>query len=220
MLKAPFLLVNGIFVIIVRFIIRMCTFVFFRPKTYYVNKKVQKKRIRKPAIIISNHTYYIDGVLIGTLFFMDRIYSFAAKDLYTTFVKKWLMNSCRCIPLNRNEVDVKWMHKGVDVLRKGYPVCIFPEGVSNYDGVMSEFKPGFLLLAIRTNSPIIPMCIDGPYKFFIGQRQRILIGEPIYVNVPETGVTKEFLAEESEKYRQIILDMQQTLKSKYKGKKR
>lgn len=218
MIKLPVFLFNGIFVIIVRFLIRMFCVLFFRPKVFYTNKKVQKKRIGKPAVIICNHTYYIDAVLIGTLFFLDRIYSFAAKDLYTNIFKNWLMNSCRCIPLDRNEVDTKWMHKGVDVLRKGYPVCIFPEGVSNYDRVMSEFKPSFLLLAIRTNSPIIPMCIDGPYDFIFGQRQRILIGEPIHVIVPEGGITREFLKAESEKYFNIVADMQKELRAKYHKK--
>ncbi len=218
MIKAPVKLVNVILVLLVRIIIRICATIFFRPKVYYVNKKVQKKRIRKNAVIVSNHTYFIDGVLIGTLFYRDRIYSFIAEDLYTNFLKKWLLKGCRGIPLNRNEVDSTWMHKGVDVLRKGYPICIFPEGVSNYDGVMTEFKPGFILLAIRTNSPIIPICIDGPYDFVLGQRQRIMIGEPVYINVPKGGMSKEFLQQEADKFHDIIQDMQKKLQSKYKKK--
>lgn len=215
-IKAPFKLINWIIVLMMRLIIRICTFVFFRPRVYYVNKKVQKRRIRQSAIIISNHTYYLDGVLIGTLFYRDKIYSFTAKDLFTNKLKSWMMNGCRCIPLDRTEVDATWMHKGVDVLRKGYPVCIFPEGKSNYNGEIDEFKPGFLLLAIRTKSPIIPMCIDGPYEFVVGQRQRILIGEPIYVEAPKDGVTKAFLQEEAQKYRDLILHMQRELRKKHK----
>ncbi len=64
----------------------------------------------------------------------------------------------------------------------------------------------------------MPMCVDGPYDMIFGQRQRILIGEPFYVELPEGGMTKEFLKEEAERCRNIVIGMQEDLRKRYKGK--
>jgi 1-acyl-sn-glycerol-3-phosphate acyltransferase len=48
-------------------------------------------------------------------------------------------------------------------VRRGTSVFIFPEGGRSPDGRLGEFKSGAFLLAIKAETPVVPMSIQGTY---------------------------------------------------------
>ena len=58
-------------------------------------------------------------------------------------------------------------------------VGVFPQGRLPVNGKPFPFKPGIVLIALRTNAPIVPVYTDGNYG--ITKRTRIIIGEEIHL---------------------------------------
>jgi len=64
------------------------------------------------------------------------------------------------------------------VLDKGGVVEIFPESrLPKKDEGMIRFKPSFVLIALRSNAPIIPVYTQGNY--FNKKRNHMVVGTPI-----------------------------------------
>lgn len=204
---------------VVRFLAVIATRLLYRPKVLYVNKKKQGKYLRQPTIVISNHIYFIDGAIIGTVFGRNRIYTLAAKDLYRKKILGWLLNHVRGIPVDRGNATITWLYRSVNVLKRGYSLCMFPEGVSSHNGRMRSFKSGFAKVAIEAEVPVLMVCIDGLYNPIFGPRQWVLIDDkPFYIKPPEGGVTSEFLAEITKEIEEKMRLMQKKLKELRYGK--
>lgn len=216
LLKSFFRVIVGIFNFILGYIVRFLAVIavhlLFRPKVLYRNKKNQKNKLKKGTIVIANHIYFIDGAIIGTVFKHDRIYTLAAKSLYRKKILVWLLNRTRCIPLDRSAIETTWFTRSVDLLKKGYCLNMFPEGVSSYNGKMRAFKPGFVRVALEADADILMVCIDGVYKAF-KQRQWVLIDEaPIHLEKPEGGITSDYIHQKTAELNDRMLEMQRELK--------
>ena len=75
-------IVNFLLGYIVRFLAVLSVNLVFRPKVLYRDKKNQRRKLKRGTVVIANHTFFIDGAILGTVFNRDRIYTLAAKDLY------------------------------------------------------------------------------------------------------------------------------------------
>ena len=206
-------LLNFVLGYIVRFLAVIAVHLLFRPKVLYRNKKTQKNKLKRATVVIANHIYFIDGAILGTVFRRDRIFTLAAKDLYRKKILVWLLNRTRCIPLDRGAIETTWFTRSVDLLKKGYSLAMFPEGVSSYTGKMRTFKPGFVRVALEADVDILLVCIDGTYKPF-RQRQWVLIDDsPIHLEIPEDGVKSEYIHRINDEMHQRMLDMQKELRA-------
>ena len=52
----------------------------------------------------------------------------------------------------------------IELLGKGWPVLIFPEGERSMDGVMQPFRPGVHLILKKTHAPVVPCGIAGAFE--------------------------------------------------------
>ena len=211
-------IVNFFLGYIVRFLAVLAVNLVFRPKVLYRNKATQKRKLKRGTVVIANHTFFIDGAILGTVFNRDRIYTLAARDLYRKKILVWLLNRTRCIPLDRVAIETTWFTRSVDLLKKGYSLAMFPEGVSSYNGKIRSFKPGFVRVAAAANADILMVCIDGLYKPF--RRQWVLIDEaPISLEIPEGGITSDFIHEKNDELHERMLEMQRELRRLRYGEK-
>lgn len=183
----------------------------YHPKVIYTDKKKTREAIKRfPCIFISNHTSHNDGFFVPRMLKKYKVFTFVAKDWYE---KKFAHPFFECldyIPMDRVDLDTKWLADGIDKIKEGHPILIFPEGKTSKT-VMNEFKPGFLYLSKRTGAPVIPMCIIGKYKFL--KRQKLVIGTPIDMNLKEKGRPSEVL----HKYSLVCRDEVQRLLNEYGG---
>jgi 1-acyl-sn-glycerol-3-phosphate acyltransferase len=72
-------------------------------------------------------------------------------------------------------------------LKQGFLLAIFPQGQINKDDNINQVKSGAVLMAIRSNTPIIPMYIAPRKKWY--HSRTVIIGDPIY---PRKICTKAF----------------------------
>ena len=123
-----------------------------------------------PAILVANHGSYIDAVLLRyfTAWYRDRlpkgIQSSEWLDLgiFRRFFYVTLLGN---IPTNGS------VEKALDALRKGDIIMLFPGGGRSPDGTILKAKhTGLGVFASETKAPVIPIGIDGSFKWWPRQR--------------------------------------------------
>jgi 1-acyl-sn-glycerol-3-phosphate acyltransferase len=124
----------------------------------------------------------------------------------------------RAIPLRDNTVyNIGPVKTGLEILKHGNVIGIFPEGGISKTGIMQEGRPGTLLLAQKSNVPILPAFISGTYlalpkhaKFFRKAKIKVIFGNPITYAELSRGVKgKKGLEDATQNLIQKIRDLSQ-----------
>ena len=97
------------------------------------------------------------------------------------------------------------MDRAVEAIKRGESVLIFPEGKLSKDGKLSEFQPGFLMLARLTDAPVIPLAISGGYRKF--HRQSVVVGSVNIFDVHAKGRPSVILREGAASCQRQLEDM-------------
>ena len=152
----------------------------FRPRLYYMDPKLQKRHIKGAAIVMSNHTAFLDFILYQLIFLERNIRFLVAEILYTKSpVMTWALNFMGCIRVNREGVDLGFVEQALAELDRGKVVGVFPQGRLPVDGCFFPYKPGIVFIALHSDAPIIPIYTDGQYGF--GKHAHVMIGSPIHI---------------------------------------
>lgn len=151
----------------------------FRTKVYYEDRAVQSRRIRGPAILISNHTSVFDYAVYLFVFFGRTLRFQMAELLFAKRPLGWLLHRLGGIRVDRDARDFGFIARSQAVLQRGGVVGIFPESRLPRPGEQRPlpFKTSAAFLALSTGKPVIPVVTDGHY--FQKQRARVLIGRPL-----------------------------------------
>ena len=155
------------------------TLLFLRPKVLCIGNKKSHK-IKDGVLISSNHTSYLDPVLMLCVFWRRRVHFLATKDLYRSKFGNWFFTQMHCIMVDKENFSMQSLHQVRDDLKKDYAVLIFPEGEVNREKQeMLHFKAGAVLMAHMSNKPILPVYIVKPKKWW--HRRKVVVGDPIDV---------------------------------------
>lgn len=181
----------------------------FRTKIHYEDKRVQGRRIKGAAIIVSNHTSVYDfAVMLFTFPFRTLRYLMAE----ILFKRKGLSGFLRAmggIMVDREAYDFAFLDKCREILEKKGVVGIFPEGRLPVEGEERPlpFAPSAAYLALMSGAPIIPVYTDGSY--FRKMRAHVIIGKPIdALSLTDDKLTeKENIEKVNEYLRQRIVEL-------------
>jgi 1-acyl-sn-glycerol-3-phosphate acyltransferase len=118
-------------------------------------------------------------------------------------------------PVDRDHPDRMSIRRAQDCLELGEPVVMFPEGRRREGSVVDDLHEGPAFVACRTRVPLVPMAIGGSdralprgARFIRPFKVRVLIGEPIYPDVPLTGrVPRRAVTETTEQLRRSLQDL-------------
>lgn len=149
----------------------------------------EKIPANQAVLFVSNHQANFDIPLL--LGYLDKPKGFIAKvELQKLPIVNVWMKKIQCVFINRKDVrqSLKAINKGIELLKNGHSMVIFPEGTRSKSSQMGEFKKGSLKLALKAQVPIVPITINGSYKimeqdsYLIKPAEvEIIIGEPIYL---------------------------------------
>ena len=185
-------------------------FLAFRTKIHYVNKDLQSRYIKGPAIIMSNHIQLFDYVVWIFVFWTRTIRTQAAEVLYRRPMLGPLLKQLGAIYVNRETRDFSFCDESVKLLKEGWVLTIFPEARLPKKGEERPipFKTSSAFIALQSGAPVIPVVTNGSY-FNFKRRTQVLIGTPVYAaDLKEEGKTeKENLRIVAEKFRGIIREM-------------
>ena len=153
-------------------------FLLFRPKFLY-ESKAAKKKTWKGALVLSNHTGFMDAPYLLHVFWYRRLHCICLEKFFETKAGAFWFNRFLCIPIDKNNMSISTYKEIVGHLKNEELVGIFPEGAINESGKegLKPFRSGVSLMAMQSMKPIIPVYIHKPSGFF--SRLRVAIGEPI-----------------------------------------
>lgn len=154
----------------------------FRTKVHYENKKVQSRKIKGKAIVVSNHHSVYDFAVLMFVFWQRSLRCQVAEITYDKNpAMRFLMKSLGAIRVDRNGRDFTFIGKSCDILNKNGVVEIYPEARIPLKGEERplEFKPSAAYIALLSGAPIIPVYTNGSY--FRRKRARVIIGTPLDV---------------------------------------
>jgi 1-acyl-sn-glycerol-3-phosphate acyltransferase len=117
---------------------------------------------RGPAIVISNHTSYMDAILLGSA--APRPIRFVVLQwMYDLLIIRWFYWGMDTIPV-RAGTDARGLRRAVRALAHGRIVGLFPEGTRSHDGRLGGARPGAALLAALSGAPVVPAFIEGAQR--------------------------------------------------------
>lgn len=196
--------------------------IFFTRKTYYEDKRVQGRRVKGGALVVSNHYHVYDYfVNIFVYFPWRKLYVVMKSDVYRNYAFcRWGLRCFGAIPADRDQMAMGFVDESIRRLRKGCLVQIFPEAHTAKTKEMLPFKTGYVLIAQRADVPIIPIITDGNYGLF--RRTHIIIGKPIRLSdyCEHTSPSREEIEMLNEIVRNRCLELQKMLNDRIREKKR
>lgn len=185
----------------------------FRPKIYYEDGVNEETAFVMPSILVANHTFALNGAVIGTLLDKEEICFLLAKDMFKGRLLTKFYLSLGCLPIDRQKADTAWLHQAKQMLKEGKHICLFPEGKVNRHGAVDNFKPGFVMLASITGAQIVPMYIEGKNERLLS-RQSIIVGKPIPVADGKGMLSTEQMKAKAQEYRETVLKLRDELHQK------
>lgn len=176
----------------------------------------------QPVLYIGNHRSFFD-ILLTYIQCPDRTGYVAKKEMIKIPLLSNWMKYLHCLFLDRDNIKegLKTILSGVDKVKNGISICIFPEGTRNKGKDELELLPfheGSFKIATKSGCPIIPIALSNTSAVFEDQFPRIKArkvvieyGDPIY---------PEQLSKEEKKFlgvycRKQITEMLTRNKAKY-----
>ncbi|MEF9954250.1 MAG: 1-acylglycerol-3-phosphate O-acyltransferase [Clostridium sp.] len=168
----------------------------------------------RSVLYVGNHRSYFD-ILVGYTTVPGLVGFVAKKEMeHCPLLSDWMAN-VNCLFLDRKNLKegLKTILQGIENIKRGVSVWIFPEGTRNRNKDLLEllpFKEGSLKIAEKSGCPVVPVAITGTAETFEEHFPKI---RPSHVTI-EFGtpfIVKELQPEEkkfSGAYtRKIIIEM-------------
>lgn len=173
---------------IVQFMFRFILWITGAKVTVIGEENVPKDQ---PVLYIGNHRSYFD--IIITYARCPRLTGYISKkEMEKVPLLRMWMRRLHCLFIDRKDVKeaLKTILAGIDNVKNGISMCIFPEGTRNKtDELMLPFKEGSFKIAEKSGCPIIPMAITNSADVLEAHMPRVKkthvileYGKPIYPN--------------------------------------
>lgn len=155
-------------------------FIYFKKRIYYEDKKDTSRFIKGGNLIVSNHRSLKDFMALIFVFPFHKLYCLMSELIFSHgFFVSTLTKIMGGIKIDRKNHNFDFINKSVDLLNKKKCLAIYPEGKVNTKSGLLYFHPSYIIIALKSNKPIIPIYTDGRYGIF--KRTRIVIGKKIYL---------------------------------------
>ena len=116
-------------------------------------------------ILMHNHASFLDLFLLPTII-NGKYTGIIAKKNFSIPLIGNILKKLHAIPINRS--DIKSAKESIAIaekfLKEGFHIAIFPEGTRTTTGQLNPFKKGGFHMAMNTNTPIIPIIVQGLYS--------------------------------------------------------
>ncbi len=138
------------------------------------------------CILAANHVSFLDPPALGSAA-KPRDVCFMARDsLFKPGFAEWFFHAVGTVPISRERGDVAALKRGLQLLRDGFCVGLFPEGTRSPDGTLQPAKGGIGFLISKAGVPVVPAYISGTYtaypkgaRFIKPHHVQVVFGEPI-----------------------------------------
>jgi 1-acyl-sn-glycerol-3-phosphate acyltransferase len=140
-----------------------------------------------PAILASNHLSFIDSIVVP-MNVARPVYYLGKADYWDSWRTRWFFQGTGVVPVHRGggEKSESSLTTGVEILRKGELLGIYPEGTRSPDGRLYRGKTGPVRMALEADVPIVPCAVIGtdqamPTGMYVPRREPVTVryGQPL-----------------------------------------
>jgi 1-acyl-sn-glycerol-3-phosphate acyltransferase len=173
-----------------------------------------------PLLVISNHTGQLEVAVYFGQLAPRPLTGWAKMEAWDNAFLNWLFNLWGLIPVRRGEADTSALRKAIKALDEGFIFGIAPEGTRNITGRLKRAHPGAVILATRSNAPIIPLVHWGGEDFLknIARFKRtdfhIRFGKPFKLDLEGVKLTREIRQQIAD---EMMLRIAELMPSEYHG---
>ncbi len=133
------------------------------PRYHFTKLKDSDPLPKPPFVIISNHGTFFDPWIIGC-FSRYPLAIMCNDEAFTRgAVSRWYLKSIGAFPKRKGAPDFRAMRKTMSLLSAGYPVCIFPEGQTSWDGRTQLIYKGIEKIVRRSGANLVLTRVTGNF---------------------------------------------------------
>ncbi|UCH63104.1 MAG: 1-acyl-sn-glycerol-3-phosphate acyltransferase [Fidelibacterota bacterium] len=149
-------------------------------------------------IYMANHSSFIDQFVLGGIM-KGKFTAIVAQKQAKYFFWGWVLKRFRAVFIRRRDLTsaIASIKEAEERLKQGFQVGFMPEGTRTLDGKLGRLKKGGFHLAINTGAPILPIGIEGAFRFKPKGRLTVRPG-PVIVRIGEPLT--------AEHYRQMTME--------------
>lgn len=137
------------------------------------------------VVISSTHIHLIDPVSHAIC--QKRPFrSMAKEELFKNKFFGAFLKSVGAFPVRRGRSDKGAVETGVELLKSGNMLIVYPEGHRSKNGIPLDFKPGVVLIAHLADVPIVPAVIIAKHGYRLFGGVIVKYGKPI--SLSELGI--------------------------------
>lgn len=143
-------------------LVLLCVSPFYIP--YFKIKAVGLENVPKkgPFLMVANHSHLLDPFFMGALI-RRPIFQMASNEFFRTFLMRRFMWAMGAFPRKKGFTDFKSIKYAIHLVKKGYPLVIYPEGGRNWDGETVPLLKSTSKLVKLLEVPLIAAVFRGNY---------------------------------------------------------
>ena len=170
-----------------------------------------------PVLYIANHKSIFDIVVLVSVIEETCIFIGKKEVSNMPLINKWF-DALGAIYIDREDKrqTLERVMQGINELKNGQSIVVFPEGTRISGDDIAQFKGGCFKLATKTGVPIVPIAIRNTHKVFEDSRSiqkatvTMNIGKPIDVK----ALTNEEVRQLPSRAEEIVKDLMQEIISR------
>jgi 1-acyl-sn-glycerol-3-phosphate acyltransferase len=115
----------------------------------------------KPMLVVFNHVNFLEVPILVTHSYPLYVSGLVKSETWDNPIFSFIFNTYKAIPIDRRGSFQESFKKVREAIKKGYFICVAPEGTRSKDGVLGKGKAGIIQLALEANVPILPVAHHG-----------------------------------------------------------
>lgn len=118
---------------------------------------------KAPFVLVSNHGTFFDPWIVG--YYSNHPVALMCNDdaFRASPLSQWYLRSIGAFPKKKGASDFKAMKATLGFLSGNYPVCIFPEGQTTWDGETQLLYKGLERIVKRAACPLVVVHLQGNF---------------------------------------------------------
>jgi len=135
------------------------------------------------VVFVANHQGNFDIPTMMATLPVPHGYIAKIETLKIPVVRDW-MRYMKCVFIDRKNIrqTAKALLEGIEILKGGHSLVLFPEGTRSKSSTMGEFKPASFKLATKAKAPIVPVSISGTFRVMETNNSKIKPAD-VYVKI-------------------------------------
>lgn len=180
-------------------------------------KKIPQKG---PVLLVANHVNFLEVPVLRVRMGLRPVVALAKRETWGNPFLAFLFNMWGGIPIRRGEADLMAFSKSVEVIKSGKILVAAPEGTRSSHGRLQKGYPGIVLMALRSEAPVLPIALWGHENFWDNIKHlrrtdfNLRVGNPFRLNDHGKGLTREVRQQMTD---EVMYQIAALLPEKYRG---